>query len=90
MGEPPRQQQLTYADVVDYFVKHQPEREDLSGALLRQKEAAGWRVSFLYLEGNGQVCQAANSKRKSRTVRVVGLDEEITELFADRDLILFR
>ncbi len=86
---PPRQEQLTYADVVDYFVKHQPDRNDLSGALLRQREPAGWRISFLYLDGDGQTCPAGNSTRKSRTLRVRNLDQELTEVFAEQDLILF-
>ena len=81
---------LTYPEVVDYFSQNRPENEDIhSGALLRQKKSRSWLISFLFLSEMGGICVAPNGTQYGRTLRVRGIDQELAELFGDKDLILF-
>ena len=59
--------QLSYPDVVEYFVQHAPVAEGLNGALLRQKDAAGWKMSFVFLDGDGQIRKAKGNRRGKRS-----------------------
>jgi hypothetical protein len=81
---------LTYSAVITYFVENRPDDEQIRcGALLRERRPRFWVVSFVFLNAGGTICTRADGTRYGRTLRVRQFDEEMLELFSDKDLVIF-
>lgn len=82
---------LTYTDVITYFVKKRPDDELIRcGALLRAYDSKTWTMSFVFLDDANSICADADGARYGQTLRIKNLDEELMELFAGKDLVIFQ
>jgi hypothetical protein len=81
---------LTYPDVITYFVENRPQDEQTrSGALLRERHRNLWILSFIFLNSEGSICSHPDGTNYGQRLRVRNLDEEMMELFSDKDLVVF-
>lgn len=82
---------LTYRETVRYLVENRPPGQvAVRGALLRRRQTGAWLFQLMFLnESNDPVADPVTGRTLGRTILARGCDEELTEMFGDRDLILF-
>lgn len=83
------QRQLTYRDVVNYFVKNKPSSAS-KGVLLRKASLGGSvLISQNFLDNKDQVVMKSAGVPYGRDVRVTSIDDELREAFGNKDMIIF-
>jgi hypothetical protein len=81
---------LTYPDVITYFVENRPQDDQIrSGALLRERQRNLWILSFIFLNSEGSICSHPDGTNYGQRLRVRNLDQEMMDLFSDKDLVVF-
>lgn len=90
LGRPPSLDTLTYHAVIDFFVTHQNGVPDArSGVLVREGHPDGSVVRMFFLDDAGRPLVGGANGGPHRSYLVHTIDDELTELFDGRDLILF-
>jgi hypothetical protein len=81
---------LSYGDVITYFVEERPADERIrSGALLKEQQANTLVLTFVFLDESGSICTRPDGTKYGQRLRVRKLDEEMLEVFAAKDLVVF-
>jgi hypothetical protein len=83
----------TYKDIVEYFVDDRPEDDQIvAGALFRQKRSnsdAGILLVQSFLDSNNNPVYGPTKKPYGRLILARNIDNELRQMFYDRDLIIF-
>ena len=83
-------EELTFADVVRWFVTNRPEGDTtLRGALVRRTDIRGYQVIWCFLDDANLPQVGADRKLLGRKAIVSRLDSELEEWFNGRDLLIF-
>ncbi len=80
---------MTYENAVKYFVTERP--SDLKvkrGAILKQHHQQGYYLAQVFLDSYNNVLCQTNGKPYGRQLVVRELDEELRDVFGDKDLII--
>ncbi len=81
--------QLTYREVVSYFVKNKPLKAS-KGVLVRKSEIGGtYLINQNFLDENDELLKKPGGFAYGRSLRVMNIDEELREAFGNKDMILF-
>lgn len=81
---------LGYRAVIAYFVEHAPPAVGaMRGTLIRQPHPKGWLVSQLFLTAGGRPLMRDDDRPYGRKLIVRRFDDELEDLFGDRDMIIF-
>lgn len=84
---------VTYKDIVEYFVDDRPEDDHIeAGALFRQTRSnsdAGILLVQSFLDSNKNPVYGPTKKPYGRLILARNIDNELRQMFHDRDLIIF-
>jgi hypothetical protein len=82
------QDELTYRDVISYFVTQRPSSAS-KGIVVRKSGLGGtYTVSQLFLDNRDEIMVKANGSSYGRELRVRRLDSELLGAFGDEDVIV--
>jgi hypothetical protein len=80
---------LTYGEAIEYFVNSSPPDLKVNkGIMLRQPHAKGFMFVQVFLDEKNNLLCKSNGNPYGRRLIVKQFDEELTEHFADKDLIV--
>ncbi|MEH2025806.1 hypothetical protein [Nostoc sp.] len=82
---------MTYENAFKYFVTERPsdpEAEVKRGAILKQHHQQGYYLAQVFLDSYNNVLCQANGKPYGRQLVARELDEELRDIFGDKDLII--
>ncbi len=83
-------EELTFADVVRWFVTNRPEdAAELRGALIRRTDIRGYQVIWCFLNAANVPQVGQDRKLLGRKAIVSRLNPELEEWFNNRDLLIF-
>ncbi len=83
------QQQLTYREVINYFVRNRPSLAS-KGVLLKKTDFGGaFLISQNFLDNKDQILMKSNGVPYGRDFRVTSIDDELREAFGNKDMIIF-
>jgi hypothetical protein len=82
---------LTYRAVIEYFAKERDFVKDVAkGALMREPHEDGHMVVQVFLDAEDKLCFKDDRRTPwGRRMAVKSLDAELTDIFGDRDVVLF-
>jgi hypothetical protein len=81
---------LTLAEVVAYFVERHPGEPGIqSGAVLRGHHPRGYLVFQVFLDADHDICLDDFGNPHGRRLVARRLDEELSAMFSDTDVLLF-
>ncbi len=84
---------VMYKDIVEYFVDDRPEDDRIvAGALFRQRRSngdAGILLVQSFLDSNKNPVYGPAKKPYGRLIQARNIDNELRQMFHDRDLIIF-
>lgn len=81
---------LAYDETVRYFVEQRPADERIvQGALFLQHTSTGMSTMWAFLDGDGQLVNDTAGNPYGRYLLVKALDEELQDLFAETELLIF-
>ncbi|NUT95245.1 MAG: hypothetical protein HOY78_24790, partial [Saccharothrix sp.] len=79
---------LSYREVIGYLVANWPP-DAKSGVLLRRRRTGAWAFQLAFLGPDGDPLDDPAGRVRGQLVLARDCDDELRELFGDRDLILF-
>ncbi|MEJ2852672.1 MULTISPECIES: hypothetical protein [unclassified Saccharothrix] len=79
---------LSFREVVGYLVANRPAGAE-RGVLLRRRRTGAWAFQLAFLGPDGDPLDDRAGRVIGHVVLARDCDEELRELFGDRDLILF-
>jgi hypothetical protein len=79
---------LQYSDVVGYFVDNRPPGAS-KGALLREIKDGRFLYSWMYLDSEGEILKDSEGTMIGQQAFVKNIDDELSHLFQEKDLIIF-
>lgn len=80
---------MTYGEAIEYFVNHSPPDLKVSkGIMLRQPHTKGFMFVQVFLDEKNNLLSKLNGSPYGRRLIVKQFDEELTEHFSDKDLIV--
>ncbi len=81
---------VTYNEVVEYFVKCQPDNAQIvKGALLMQEDPGGKKLTFVFLDANNDPILRNGKSPYGKTVLTQAIDEALLDFSEGRSLIIF-
>lgn len=88
---PPVVSQLTFRDVVEYFVNQHPGDASIhAGALLRQSHPRGHLIFQVFLGADDDLCLGVDGMPYGREIVALALDSELAGRLNNTDLLIFR
>ncbi|MBW4600850.1 MAG: hypothetical protein KME29_14930 [Calothrix sp. FI2-JRJ7] len=80
---------MTYDSAIKYFVTDRPSDSRVKkGAILRQPHKQGYHLAQVFLDSTNSVLCFTNGKPYGRQLVAKELDEELKEIFGNKDLII--
>lgn len=80
---------ITYEDMIKYFITDRPNDPRIrKGAILRQTHPQGYHLAQVFLDKNNQVVLSSNSVPYGRQLIARELDDELSEVFGNKELII--
>ncbi|MEH2112009.1 hypothetical protein [Nostoc sp.] len=80
---------MTYENAVKYFVTERPSDPNVKkGAILKQHHQQGYYFAQVFLDSYNNVLCQNNRKPYGRQLVARQLDEELQDIFGDKDLII--
>ena len=81
---------VTYNEVVEYFVKSQPDSNQIvKGALMMEEHSSGKKLTFLFLNANNEPVLRNGKSPYGKTVITNAIDEALLDFSEGRSLIIF-
>lgn len=81
---------LTFRDVVTWLTNNRPDDKRIAkAAVLREAQRNGLKVTTVFLNDKGEVVRDEHDIPLGIAQRVTRLDQELTEFFGNRDMVLF-
>lgn len=80
---------ITYEDTIKYFITDRPNDPRIQkGAILRQPHTQGYHLAQVFLDKNNQVVLSSNGVPYGRQLVTKQLDEELLEVFKNKNVII--
>ncbi|MEH1936694.1 MAG: hypothetical protein V7L14_23920 [Nostoc sp.] len=80
---------MTYENAVKYFVTERPSDPEVKrGAILKQHHQQGYYLAQVFLDSYNNVLCQTNGKPYGRQLVARELDEELRDIFGNKDLII--
>ena len=81
---------LTFRNVVEWLTTNRPASKEVArAAVLREQDSGVLRVTSVYLNSEGGLIVGADGIPCGRAQRVRTLDQELSEFFNDRSMVVF-
>ncbi|WP_310427264.1 hypothetical protein [Chamaesiphon sp. VAR_48_metabat_135_sub] len=83
-------QELTYEEAIGYFKKKEFQNNPKlrKAALIRQKHEKGYELTQVFLDPDNNIIYDADGNLYGRSIIVGKIDDELSELFEDENLII--
>ena len=82
--------EMTYEDAIKYFVNQRPSDSRVKkAAMLKESHSKGQLITQIFLDTNNELVCRSNGEPYGRKLIVKRLDDELTEAFAGKNLIIF-
>lgn len=82
-----KKRQITYEEAIEFFLDNQPRRFERA-AMMRERRGRGYVFSQVYLDQRDNLVRDSAGKVVGRQLWVERLDSELTEVFADKDIVI--
>ncbi|MUG98756.1 hypothetical protein F7734_43275 [Scytonema sp. UIC 10036] len=80
---------ITYSEVVKYFVEQRPNNIRVKkGAILLEIDSQGYILTQVFLDENNNLVIDSSNTPYGRRFKVKNIDNELREIFEDKDLII--
>ncbi len=90
-GRPPAVEVLQYSQVVKFLVENQDAAPGaVAGALAREAQGDRYRTHLFFLDEEGTPIAGGKPAAPARAYDVGRFDDELTALFAGKDVIVFK
>lgn len=87
--EPKIVDKMTYEEAIKYFIQQRPDDDQVSkGVILRESNSKGYLFIQAFLDDENNVVKKKSGMPFGRKLIVREFDEELSESFSDKDMIL--
>ena len=80
---------LTYEEAITYFINNKPGEEFAKAIMMRTMKKDGtYLVKQLFLDEKDEILKKPNGSPYGRSIHVITMDQELLEIFSDKDVIV--